>query len=384
MKKLFILLLLVLSGLNGQMNGQQKESRKLFPIQTNGGTGFIDNKGKVIIDPMKIEELKERFAALNRSPFNNSERSYGVRIENFSEGLAVISWATCPGCRWHRPVYGFIDESGRLVIPPFDKVRQYEGFYEGLAKFWYSGYGFIDRTGKEVIKPLFYKASHFSEGLAWVQEKENGKIGFINRRGKLVIPYQFNRVSDFHEGLAAVNSVGSNLGYIDKKGRMVLHSKEWKFVGDFSEGLALVQVEVTNNKLYKGYKEHLYGYIDRTGKFVIEPRFYSALEFSEGKALFVEMGGFGFIDRTGQVVVQPSYKDARSFSDGLAAAATGSKSGSDKLWGFINDKGEWVIKPQYKHVTSFSGGLAGVDCDEYGRDCKTYIDVTGKIIWQAD
>jgi len=383
MKKLFILLLLISLGLNGQMNGQQ--TQKLFPIQTKGGTGFIDRKGKVVIDPMKLEVVKERFATLNQRPFDNSRIGYGVYIESFSEGLAVISWATCPLCRNPMLVYGFIDESGQLTIPPKDRFHRYHSFHQGLARFWYTGYGFIDQKGKEIIKPQFYKASDFSEGLAAVQEKENGKFGFINKRGKLVIPYQFNRVSEFSEGLAAVNSTGIKLGYIDKKGQMILYSNKWKFAGVFSEGLALVQVEVTNNKLYKGYKEHLYGYIDRTGKFVIEPQFNTAFEFSEGKAMFIQTGqnyGYGFIDRKGQVIIQPIYKSAKSFSEGLAAVAVETQHRDEKLWGFINDKGEWVIKPQYKSVTSFSGGLAGVDCDDYERYCKTYIDAKGKIIWR--
>jgi hypothetical protein len=173
--------------------------------------------------------------------------------------------------------------------------------------------------------------------------------------------------------------------FIDRKGQMAFRSNDWKEIRNFSEGLAAVRVEVTSNKLYQGYKEQLYGYIDRTGRFVIEPQLNTAFEFSEGKALFIQTGqnyGYGFIDRKGQVIIRPIYKAAKNFSEDLAAVAIGSPNGSDKPWGYINTKGEWVIKLQYKYVSLFSGRLAGVDCGEYERYCKTYIDATGKIIWQ--
>lgn len=50
-------------------------------------------------------------------------------------------------------------------------------------------------------------------------------------------------------------------------------------------------------------KDGKYGYIDSTGKFVIEPRFNWAGEFSEGLARVGIGGKGGVIDRTGKVVV---------------------------------------------------------------------------------
>ncbi len=67
--------------------------------------------------------------------------------------------------------------------------------------------------------------------------------------------------------------------------------------------------------------------------------------------------GMGFIDKTGRVVVQPKYSNAKPFSDGLAAVEVTQENG-EKLWGFINDKNEFVIKPQYVIVDSFANKLA--------------------------
>jgi hypothetical protein len=64
--------------------------------------------------------------------------------------------------------HGFIDLTGRLVIPPtFDFAW---GFSEGLASAWQNGRaGFIDRTGRFVISPRFEYAKAFHEGLAEVK-----------------------------------------------------------------------------------------------------------------------------------------------------------------------------------------------------------------------
>src|SRR5918995_5572892 len=56
--------------------------------------------------------------------------------------------------------HGFIDRSGRIVIPPtFEFAWQ---FSEGLASAWRNGRaGYIDRTGKFVVPPLFEYAKAF-------------------------------------------------------------------------------------------------------------------------------------------------------------------------------------------------------------------------------
>jgi len=166
---------------------------------------------------------------------------------------------------------------------------------------------------------------------------------------------------------------------------MPLSSKDWHNIGDFSEGLASVQVQVPDNSVYQGYRVEKYGYIDRSGKFVIQPRFDRVEKFSEGKALFFQTGknsGYGFIDSKGHVVVKPKYLAAKSFSEGLAAVAI--KSTDDKeIWGYINEEGRGVIEPRFQYAASFNGGLAAVNCDQYGENCKAYIDRKGKTRWLA-
>jgi hypothetical protein len=141
----------------------------------------------------------------------------------------------------------------------------------------------------------------------------DGKAGYIDRTGKVVIEPKFkvygNYSGEFHDGLV---EVGVSSGeYVDTKGKTVESGlyRGWQF----SEGLAAALAD-------DGGK---WGYVDRTGKFVISPRFdgypngYVA-SFSEGRAWIEASGRYGFIDRTGEFVVAPTFLRASDFKDGMA------------------------------------------------------------------
>jgi hypothetical protein len=383
-QNVLILSFILLLGLSNQMNGQKRGSRKLFPIDYN--TAFIDITGRDVIRASHVElQDAVNHVSSNLGGFKGPNPETWITFGEFSEGLAVAHWALCPKCRNPGWVDGFINETGRLVIPPQNFLTRYGSFHEGLAKYFDKGWGFIDRQGRIVIPAKFYEASDFSEGLAVVRLPKKHKFGYIKKNGELAIPGPFDGARDFHDGLAAVKFSKDKYGFIDKSGKLVLSAEEWRDVDDFSDGLASVKVEGTDNSVYIGFKTERYGYIDRTGKFVIAPRFDRVEKFSDGRALFFQTGknpGYGFIDLKGQVVIKPLYEDGKSFSEGLAAVAI--KSSDDKnIWGYINEEGQWVIRPQFQDVNSFNGELAAVNCDDAaGANCQAYIDREGKIRWQ--
>jgi hypothetical protein len=137
-------------------------------------------------------------------------------------------------------------------------------------------YGFIDSTGREVIPTQFEDAASFSEGLAAV--KVNGKNGFINNQGQIVITPAFERscyVSVFSHGLAPVYTTIEEgpSGYIDKTGKMVI-DPEFEFVSQFSEEVAMVRPLGSNE----------FGYINTQGEWLIKPTYDMSLGFHEGLA----------------------------------------------------------------------------------------------------
>ncbi len=87
-------------------------------------------------------------------------------------------------------------------------------------------------------------------------------------------------------------------------------------------------------------------------------------------AMVMEGGKIGYIDKSGAFVIQPKFAKAASFSGKLAAAE------KDKKWGYINTSGEWAIEPIYEHVKKFNSNIALVQKDKkWG-----YIDTSGKTL----
>ena len=87
----------------------------------------------------------------------------------------------------------------------------------------------------------------------------------------------------------------------------------------------------------------------------------------DGKTSFVvglgdvKICNYGYIDRTGQYVVSLQFDDARDFKDGLAQV----RIGDDKTgkWGYIDKTGKYVINPQFESADNFTEGLARVVSD---------------------
>ena len=121
-------------------------------------------------------------------------------------------------------------------------------------------FGFIDRSGREIIPPAYDNARDFMNGMAAVQVA--GKWGYIDKSGKLVIPAQFESASDFSEDVAAV-LINNRYLYINLKGQYVIDPGAVDYAGPFSEGLAPVR------------KNGLYGFIDKNGTLKIQHKYFN-------------------------------------------------------------------------------------------------------------
>ncbi|MGB5968007.1 MAG: WG repeat-containing protein [Spirulinaceae cyanobacterium] len=136
----------------------------LAPIVTDQGRGYMDKRGRIVIEP----------------------QFYVVR--KFSEGLAQVKTGSVPA-----------------------SMAQY--LTEGK-------WGYIDKIGEMVIKAEFAETQPFSEGLAGVS-KDGNLWGYIDKIGEIAIPMKFNYGDPFQGELARACLRVSNCGYINKKGEFV-------------------------------------------------------------------------------------------------------------------------------------------------------------------
>ena len=263
-------------------------------------------------------------------------------------------------------------------------------------------YGYINKDGDFIIKPQFLAATEFSDGLACVLSgsisiDENVIISkFQKHTLEMLEPIINKKFKSLGEVKTALKSLSLNdeeidrllfpstlegetsgiilnfegWGFIDKTGEFVIEP-QFDGKGSFSEGLAAIPV-----KNYDSYWERegiLWGYIDKTGEFVIEPQFEVARSFSEGVAPVKLDDKYGYIDKTGNMVIKLEFGCAWSFREGLGCVV------ADK-YGFIDNTGKFLIKPQFYYVLDFSEGLAPVCFKKNGLEFWGYIDTTGQII----
>jgi hypothetical protein len=184
--KAIVLILICLTTLtySAHVRAQDSQPRVLFSVDKNGKSGYIDDKGKLVI-PLIFDGAGD-----------------------FSEGLAPVKV---------HDQWGYIDETGKIVIEPLFS-RAYE-FSEGLARVQVEGdkygmhgkWGFIDKSGNWVIKPQYgeltgvdSESQGFREGLAIIEI--DYQKGFIDKSGRQLIKPQFSYVYHFSEGLVSVSA----------------------------------------------------------------------------------------------------------------------------------------------------------------------------------
>jgi len=94
---------------------------------------------------------------------------------------------------------------------------------------------------------------------------------------------------------------GNRIGFIDRSGKVIV-SPRFDSAGEFSEGLARVSTGSVS------------GYIDAAGKMRIEPRYTVAPEFVDDRAIVMtEDGKYSIIDRTGRTIASIPYRPLGKF-----------------------------------------------------------------------
>ena len=171
----------------------------------------------------------------------------------------------------------------------------------------------------------------FSEGLACVRTSSGW--GYINEKGVLVIKPQFRWAQGFEEGMARVmvgNSLpSSRYGYIDRTGNWVIDPNQFDYVDNFKDGLAKVKIKIAGRDMF--------GFIDRSGKFVIEAQYLEAYDFKDGLARAkAESGKWGYIDKAGKWFIEAQYDWVKDFEDGRAEVSLNSRRG------YIDMDGGWT------------------------------------------
>ncbi|PRC90823.1 WG repeat-containing protein [Solimicrobium silvestre] len=167
----------------------------------------------------------------------------------------------------------------------------------------------------------------------------------------------YDNATDFYEGLAAVK-INNKWGFIDSSGKMVIEPQfnpgQAQFNSYFSEGLAAINFTAAKTSVTNANDppNTQWGFADKNGKVVIQPKFsgnyYAPPRFSNGLAVI----GASFIGTT------------------IATFGLRTK------YGYINKAGAFAIPAKFDEASDFSEDLASVRIgDKYG-----FIDTSGRVV----
>ncbi len=235
------------------------------------------------------------------------------------------------------------------------------------SKLW----GYANQKGEMIIEPRFEKCYEFSSnGLAAVYDKAKKQFYFINTSGKITeteisgFKIKEGLLTDykgFNDDLIQVR-LGERWGYMNGTGKLVIEAK-YDDASEFNQGHAIVEM---SRKFFV---------IDTKGKETpITGAMTDVKSFREGMAMYrAPDKRMGFIGTGGQIVVAAEFESVGPFSAGLAWVK-----GSDGKVGFLNARGDWAIQPKYDAAKNFDilSGLARVKKGEVW----TYVNLQGEEV----
>lgn len=308
-------------------------------------------------------------------------------------------------------LYGLADTEGNILVKPQYEMVSFRGVPIKIRH--NNREGFIDKTGKILIPPVYQFARRFTEGLAAV--KKNNLWGFIDTTGKLVIPHRFSQVRAFSYGLSIVEEGGKSK-LIDREGKIqcivdypevelfssqligVRENGFWKLLNtsgkvisgsDFNELKSFETLYVPKHPgLSSGWviyrKQDKWGLINPAGKIISEPLFDKTLglHFVTSKLIYLPIMKDkkllnGLINTQGKLLVPLKYHATfDSFKDTSFIIMKASLVNDTDM--VLNAQGEILIAADqgYEDIGTLSEGLARVQKGGYSG----YVDKKGKLV----
>lgn len=276
-------------------------------------------------------------------------------VYEFHDSLAIVKGGL--SC------YGVIDREGNLVIPCeyTELERCGKVFYACQLK---NCWGIIDRNGKELV-PCRYEKDDVTvypneEIIRYIEKDKYGMTGnyinyFKDFTGKKLFDKGLNSIKTgfvaFNEGLASTGISSKSYrwyGYVDKTGKTVI-SPRYEDPATFFNGVAMVSE-------YKDCHDNYVSFIDKQGNVVMK---------------VVKDGNmYGIVDTSGKEVVPCKFKSIDCYDSGCLLTT-----------GMNNLQGIWSIKDR-KEIAAPMYEILPDDNNVLG--CKTFVKDNSVIIVKKD
>ena len=238
-------------------------------------------------------------------------------------------------------------------------------------------YALLDSNGNIVLGPSESRITSLDQGLfqinQYIYDSTGTKVGTLQEWGDLGM---FGK-----NGLAPLEYTYSNfrVGYIDATGKYVIEREVYDDTGKLApeRGLLMGETFADNGLAAVENHERLWGYIDATGNYVIKPQFEGAGTFSEGLAVVkISDGNMAYIRENGEIAFEIKCKSAGKFLNGRAVIT-----GDNEKKYLINTDGTRISNEEYDYIFNSSNSdiLLAINDDRYcfiGIDGKPAFDKT--------
>ncbi len=384
-----ILSILIITVISSSCTGPlyiTKENIELYRIIENGKVGYIDQKGKIRIEPL-YELCTDKYG------------DPGCTLDFDSESFAIIK---------RNGQYGLINWKGEVVLPPqFDElIHEAESLYIAKKD---NKYGIINSSGDTIV-PFIFNTEYYLDpykifpsrvkyhstiynpmndsltlinyddiapflGGEYAEVKKNNKIGLINNRLELVLDTIYQELGYLSSGVINAK-IDNKWEYLNLNGENVF-SESYEFASEFEDGVATV-------------KKGKYGAIDTSGREIL-PFDFIYLEYAgendAGERVFMfcnkedyyyKEAKCGLINLKGDTILSSQFSEIYYFYD--IAEVTLSEYGTS---GVINIKtGETIIPFNFDKVEYYEFFLTTLYfSDSEGSQFYGYINHNNKIIW---
>lgn len=367
---------------------KRKISYKNYPFQSFG-YGLYDVKKQQLIVSCFYNSLKYidnnlfevSLKVISNNITNNSSELYS------SKDKSVINYVN---------ILGLLHINGKCVLTNKGELQflSYDMAYEREDKY-YSVYlnskqGIIDCNGKLILEPKYKTIGLFIEGIAINsieishEEKSNNysdnlllKFGLTNENGFDITKFEFDEIKEFKCGLARVKK-NEKYGFIDKTGKKIIDCI-FSEASEFKNNRAIVKTQLQGENVTK--LMHYYGILDVTGDYIINHFDYiNSLTFNDELFIVEKNNKKGGINNDGIFIIPLIYDyiDIFRSEDELIIAKLNEK------YGALNYYGETIIPFIYNNLNGFSDGLARFETvNENGIQKIGYINKENEIIIPA-
>lgn len=219
-------------------------------------------------------------------------------------------------------------------LPWSEDVQVFQGFVRCQYE---DEFSYVDCEGNR-LSADDYAIERYSllllDELNLMQDLSTGLWGYTDKNQKWIIPPEYSDASSFNGPLAYARTPDWEDGFITKDGEFKesplkeVDSSETIFDYSYSNTVSYDRLLVQHNT-YRGYTG--YSYLTETGEvlpFQVEPLpcgcpYQDAKEFSDGLAAVKTQDKWGYIDVSGKIVIEPQFRAAFPFLNDRAIVKTG-------------------------------------------------------------